>query len=115
MEQKNSAAAMFLAQATKLVDVVNYQDGSVVSRTIIDKSTGTLTLFAFGEGQGLSEHTAPFDAFVYILDGESEITVSGNRFHVKTGEMTIMPAKEPHSLKAITKFKMMLVMIKSQN
>ena len=103
----------FIAQAAKVIDLVDYQDGSVVSRTIIDQKTGTLTLFAFAKGQGLSEHTAPFDALVYILDGEAEVTISGKALHVKEGEMVIMPAKEPHALTAIESFKMMLVMIRS--
>ncbi|MFH1032807.1 MAG: cupin domain-containing protein [Chloroflexota bacterium] len=98
---------------SKIVDMVEYQTGSVVSRTLIDKKTGTVTLFAFAEGQGLSEHTAPFDALVSILDGEVEITISGQKFHLGTGEMIIMPANKPHALKAIKKFKMMLVMIRS--
>lgn len=102
-----------LAQAIKLTDLVDYQEGSIVSRTIIDKETGTLTLFAFGEGQGLSEHTAPFDAVVYLLDGEAGVTLSGKTLCLKSGEMVIMPANEPHSLKAIKSFKMLLMMIKS--
>jgi len=101
------------AQATNLVNLIDYQEGSVVSRTLIDKKVGTLTLFAFDEGQGLSEHTAPFDAFVYILDGEAEIVISGKTHNVGTGEMIIMPANEPHSLKALEKFKMMLVMVRA--
>jgi quercetin dioxygenase-like cupin family protein len=96
-----------------MAGLVDYQAGSVVSRTIIDKSTGTLTLFAFGEGQGLSEHTVPFDALVYILDGEAEVTISGQPLRVKQGEMVIMPANEPHALRAVRRFKMLLVMIKS--
>ncbi len=102
-----------LRQVFKLVDMVDYQEGSIVSRTIIDKATGTLTLFAFSEGQGLSEHTAPFDALVYLLDGDAEVTISGKPLHLKEGDMVIMPANEPHALKAIKKFKMMLAMIKS--
>ncbi len=101
------------AQAVKLIDLIDYQEDSVVSRTIIDKKTGTLTLFAFGEGQGLSEHTAPYDAIVYLLDGEVEVSISGKNLRLKEGEMVIMPAGEPHALKAIKRFKMMLVMIKS--
>ena len=112
MELKQSATNMPLAQAKKLVDLVDYQEGSVVSRTIIENKAGNLTLFAFGEGQGLSEHTAPFDALVYILEGESQVTISGNILHLKAGEMVIMPANEPHALKAVKKLKMMLVMIK---
>jgi quercetin dioxygenase-like cupin family protein len=98
---------------SSLVDMVNYQKESVVSKSLIDKKTGTVTLFAFDQGQGLSEHTAPFDALVYILDGEVEITISGNPINLKQGEMIIMPANESHALKAINRFKMMLIMIKS--
>lgn len=85
----------------------------MVSRTIIDKKAGTCTLFAFDAGQGLSEHTAPFDALVYLLDGEAEITISGKPFQLKAGDSIIMPADKPHALRAIKPFKMMLVMIKS--
>ncbi|HEY81944.1 MAG TPA: cupin domain-containing protein [Dehalococcoidia bacterium] len=100
-------------QVLKMLDLIDYQEGAVVSRTLIDKKAGTLTLFAFAEGQGLSEHTAPFDALVYLLDGEAEVTISGKAFHLTAGEMLIMPAGEPHALKAIKKFKMLLVMIRS--
>lgn len=96
-----------------LAEMVDSKEASVVSRTLIDKKTGTVTLFAFDKGQGLSEHTAPFDAMVYILDGEAEVRISGAPFSVKKGEMLIMPANEPHALKAIEQFKMMLVMIRS--
>jgi len=96
-----------------LMEMVEYQKGSVVSKTLIKKDTGTVTLFAFDKGEGLSEHTAPFDALVYVLDGEVQITISGKPFTLKQGEMIIMPAKEPHALKAVARFKMMLVMIKS--
>lgn len=85
----------------------------MVSRTIIDKKAGTCTLFAFDAGQGLSEHTAPFDALVYLLDGEAEITISGKPFQLKAGDSIIMPADKPHALRAVKQFKMMLVMIKS--
>jgi quercetin dioxygenase-like cupin family protein len=97
----------------RLVDLVNYQDGSVVSREIIHKSTGTATLFAFDEGQGLSEHTAPFDALVYVVDGQVEVVISGKPYHLNQGELIILPANETHALKALGKFKMLLVMIKS--
>jgi len=100
-------------QVIKLVDLVSYQEGSIVSRTIIDKETGTLTLFAFDAGQGLSEHTAPFDALVYLLDGEAEVTISGKSLNLIEGQMVILPANQPHALRAIKRFKMMLVMIKS--
>lgn len=97
----------------RLNDLVNYQDGSVVSREIIRKSTGTVTLFAFDEVQGLSEHTAPFDALVYVVDGVVEVSISGKSYRLNQGEFVILPADEPHSLKALSKFKMLLVMIKS--
>nr|MBP7323180.1 cupin domain-containing protein [Deltaproteobacteria bacterium] len=102
-----------LGRATPLKDLVAYQPGSVVSREILKKGTGTITIFAFDAGQGLSEHTAPFDATVYVLDGEAEITISGQPQAVKAGELLIMPAHEPHALKATTAFKMLLIMIRS--
>jgi quercetin dioxygenase-like cupin family protein len=102
-----------VAKASNLEGMIDYQEGSVVSRTIIDKKTGTITLFAFDENQGLSEHTAPYDAMVYVLDGEVDVTISGKPLRLKQGEMTIMPANEPHALTAKTRFKMLLVMIKS--
>jgi quercetin dioxygenase-like cupin family protein len=94
-------------------DVIDYQENAVVSRTIIDKLAGSVTFFAFADGQGLSEHSAPYDALVYITDGEAEVVISGKSHRLKKDEIIIMPANEPHSLSAITKFKMMLVMIKS--
>lgn len=96
-----------------LVDMVEYQKEAVVSKTIIEKKTGTVTLFAFDQGQSLSEHTAPFDALVQVLDGDVEIKISGNPFHLKQGEIIIMPANKPHALKAVRKFKMLLTMIRS--
>ena len=102
-----------VVQAIRLVDLADYQESSVVSRTIIDKKTGTVTFFAFDEGQGLSEHTAPFDALVYLLDGEAEIVISGKPLRLKEGEMVIMPANQPHALRAVKKFKMILTMIRS--
>ena len=101
------------AQAKKLADLIDYQQASVVSRTIIDKKAGTITLFAFDQGEGLSEHTAPYDALVYIIDGDAEVVISGKPIRLKKGEFTIMPANEPHALSAVTKFKMLLVMIRS--
>ena len=100
-------------KTTQLVDLVEYQEGSVVSRTIIDKEAGTVTLFAFDESQGLSEHTAPYDAMVHVLEGDAKVTVSGKAVIVKQGEMTIIPANKPHALSAITKFKMLLTIIRS--
>ena len=102
-----------IGHVLKLVDLVDYQQGSVVSRTIIDKKEGTVTLFAFDEGQGLSEHTTPFDAMVFILDGNAEVSIEGKPHDVKNGEMLIMPANKPHALEAVKKFKMILTMIRS--
>jgi len=109
---KQEVAEKLIAQQASANDLLDYQEGSVVSRTLIDKKTGTVTLFAFDEGQGLSEHTAPFDALVHIIDGEAEITISGKGIHVKGGEMIIMPAHEPHALRALKRFKMVLIMIR---
>ncbi len=102
-----------MTQELNIKDLTVYQEGSIVSKEIIKKPTGTVTIFAFDQGQGLSEHTAPFDALVYVLDGETEITISGKAHYLQPGEMIIMPAGEPHALKALKRFKMMLVMIKS--
>ncbi|MFH1847179.1 MAG: cupin domain-containing protein [Candidatus Omnitrophota bacterium] len=99
-------------EALKLADMVSYQEGSIVSKEIIKKETGTITLFAFDRTQGLSEHTAPFDALVNVLDGQAEVKISGELFEVKTGEMIIMPANKPHSVQARDRFKMLLVLIK---
>jgi quercetin dioxygenase-like cupin family protein len=96
-----------------LIDIVDYQKSAVVSKTIIEKKTGTVTLFAFDHGQGLSEHKAPFDALVQVLDGEVEIKISGKPFCLKQGDIIIMPANEPHALKAVKSFKMLLTMIRS--
>ena len=106
-DMNNLAGTVF-----NLKDLVSYQTGSVVSRTLIDKSVGTVTVFAFDHGQGLSEHTAPFDALVQIIDGTADITIDGSLHTVKEGEMIIMPANRPHSLKANPQFKMLLTMIR---
>jgi len=111
--KEQTGVEKLIAQVIRLVDLVDYQEGSVVSRTVIDKKTGTVTLFAFDRGQGLSEHTAPFDALVYVLDGEVEIAISGKPFRLGEGEMIIMPANQPHALKAVSKFKMILIMTRS--
>ena len=92
---------------------IDYQEGSVVSKTLLQQPTGTVTLFAFAEGQGLSEHSAPFDAMVVVLDGKAEIIIAGTPNVVSAGEMIIMPANEPHALQALEKYKMLLIMIKS--
>ena len=102
-----------IGEVGKLNSLVDYQEGSVVSKEIIKKEKGTVTLFAFDKGQGLSEHTAPFDALVYIFDGKAEISIAGKQYSLKAGETIIMPANKAHSLKAIDRFKMLLVMIKA--
>jgi quercetin dioxygenase-like cupin family protein len=102
-----------IEEAKNLVSLVDYQDGSIVSKEVIKKEKGTVTLFAFDKGQGLSEHTAPFDALVYIFDGQAEISIAAKQHCLKAGETIIMPANKPHSLKAIERFKMLLVMIKA--
>jgi len=101
------------AKTLDMVDLVQYQKGAVVSRTIIKKETGSVTLFAFDKDQALSEHTAPFDALVCVIDGRAEIVIGGKIFDLKKGELIIMPANEPHSVKAAENFKMALVMIRS--
>lgn len=113
MSNSGNNESELLGQVNDLTKLVDYQRGSVVSRTIINKKVGTVTLFAFDKGQGLSEHTAPFDALVYIIDGEAEVTISKKNLLLKGGQMVIMPANKPHALKATQRFKMMLVMIKS--
>jgi quercetin dioxygenase-like cupin family protein len=94
-------------------DAIQYQDDAVVSRELLHKTTGTITVFAFDKNQGLSEHTAPYDAFVMVTDGQAEIIVSGVKHEIKAGEVLLMPANSPHALKAIESFKMVLTMIKS--
>lgn len=106
------AAKVATGEALQMNELATYQEGSVTSRTLIDKKVGTITLFAFDQGQGLSEHTAPYDAFVQILDGEAEITIDGVPRTAKSGEIIIMPANRPHSLRAVQRFKMLLVMIR---
>jgi quercetin dioxygenase-like cupin family protein len=100
------------AQVLNPAGLIDYQEGSVVSREILKAKTGNVTIFAFDKGQGLSEHTAPFDAAVYCLEGKVEATISGNPIHLEAGEMVIMPAHKPHALQAIEKFKMLLIMIR---
>src|ERR1700692_2357394 len=112
-QQIQNKGEMPIAEVVRFIDLVDYQDGSVVSRTIVKRSTGTVTLFAFDEGQGLSEHTAAFDAVAHVLQGAAEITVSGKPLRTTAGEAILMPANQPHSLKALTRFKMLLTMIRS--
>ena len=111
--RKSGQFEKLIASPAKLVALVDYQEGSVVSRTIIDRKTGTVTLFAFDEMQGLSEHTASYDATVFLLEGEAEIVISGKPHRVEGGEVIILPANEPHALKALKRFKMLLIMIRS--
>lgn len=106
-EEKN------LARAVTLKTLVNFQEASIVSRTLVDREAGTVTLFAFDKGQGMSEHTAPFDALVEIVDGKAEVTIAGRKHNLQEGEIIVMPANQPHSLKAVERFKMLLTMIRS--
>ncbi|HVN96548.1 MAG TPA: cupin domain-containing protein [Syntrophorhabdaceae bacterium] len=110
MAENNNTA--ITAQVQALGDLVAYQEHSVVSREIIHKSSGTMTVFAFDKGEGLSEHTAPFDAAVYLIEGEAEVFIDSHPYVVKSGQMIILPAGRPHALKALTPFKMLLVMIR---
>ena len=101
------------SETLKLVEMVGYQEGAVVSRQITKEEAGNVTLFAFDKDQGLSEHTAPFDALVHVLEGEARVIISGKPFDLQAGDAIIMPANEPHALKAIQKFKMLLTMIRA--
>ncbi len=102
-----------MPEASKLTEMVDYQEGSVVSRTLVKRKAGTVTLFAFDAGQELSEHTAPYDALLQVIDGQADITVSGVAARVRAGEMVILPANEPHAVSAPRRFKMILTMIRS--
>ncbi len=112
-ENQHKVDENILSKVVDLAHLVDYQEGSIVSRTIVEKNTGIVTMFAFDKGQGLSEHTAPFDALVNILEGQAAITISGESFNLKGGEIIIMPADKPHALQALERFKMILIMIKS--
>jgi quercetin dioxygenase-like cupin family protein len=107
------AAAEDLEGVISLAELVQYEPGAVVSRTLLKKEAGTVTAFAFDVGEGLSEHTAPFDALVMIIEGESEISVGGTRHRVSAGHLLRLPARQPHALKAVTPFKMILIMIRA--
>jgi quercetin dioxygenase-like cupin family protein len=109
----STAKGVPVAEAIRLEELVNYQDGSVVSRQIVKREKGNVTLFAFDKGQELSEHTAPFDALVHVIDGEAEITILGKSIRTKAGELVIMPANQRHALKAVSRFKMVLTMIRA--
>jgi quercetin dioxygenase-like cupin family protein len=113
IKKQPSAGESLVGQARKLADLVAYQEGAVVSRTVIDKKVGTITIFSFDAGQGLSEHTAPYDAFVYIADGAAEVSIAGQPLTAQAGDMVIMPANQPHALRAVKRFKMLLVMIRA--
>ncbi|UCH56786.1 MAG: cupin domain-containing protein [Candidatus Bathyarchaeota archaeon] len=99
----------------RVKDLISYQEGAVVSRTIIDKPAGTVTLFAFDEGEGLSEHTVPYDALVHVLDGQVEIKIAGKPYILSEGDMIVMPADVHHALRAVTQFKMVLTMVKAKS
>ena len=107
-----STPADLLGKHLKMSDLVSYQEGSIVSRTLIDKAVCTVTIFAFDEGQGLSEHAAPYDAMVHVLEGDVDLTLSGIVHSMKGGDVIIMPANEAHSLKAVKQFKMLLTMVR---
>lgn len=113
MIENNKQNSKIISEKCSLAGLIDYHSDSVVSRVLMKKDNGSVTIFAFDEGEGLSEHTTPYEAMVYIIEGEAEIIISSKSHIVKTGEMIIMPANQPHALKAITKYKMMLVMIKS--
>jgi quercetin dioxygenase-like cupin family protein len=108
-----AVAELPVAEQVRPLDLIAYQEGAVVSRTLLKRPTGTITVFAFDHGQGLSEHTAPFDALVHVLEGDVEIIIAGKTHQVSAGEMIVMPAQQPHALTARTPFKMLLTMIRS--
>jgi quercetin dioxygenase-like cupin family protein len=114
MKKVSSDKDKLLGKAIKLNDLVGYQEGAIVSREVINKKTGTVTIFSFDKGEGLSEHSTPFDAMIFVADGEAEITIDGNPNYLKAGDMIIMPADHPHAVKALKQFKMLLIMIRSK-
>jgi quercetin dioxygenase-like cupin family protein len=113
VEKSKTGSEIPAAEKLRLLNLVSYQEGAVVSRTLLNRVAGTITLFAFDEGQGLSEHTTPYVAVVQVLEGEADITISGKPLRVMAGEMILLPVSQPHALSAITKFKMLLTMIRS--
>lgn len=112
-QKPKTGSEVAVSEAINLLNLISYQEGAIVSRMIVSRETGNVTLFAFDEAQGLSEHTAPFDALVQVLEGEVEVSVDSKPLRVKPGDIVLMPAHHPHALKAITKFKMLLTMIRS--
>ena len=113
--EKENKAKIQEGQAFDVKELVKYSEGSIVSRTLIENNAGTVTLFAFDAGQGLSEHTAPFDALVQVLDGEGEFIIGGKSSHVGEGQLILMPANVPHAVRANTRFKMMLTMLRKKS
>jgi quercetin dioxygenase-like cupin family protein len=109
-QDKNGAGP---AQVRELAELLRYQDGSIVSRVLLKNKGGTVTLFAFDIGEGLSEHTAPFDALVVVTEGEADIDIAGESYKVGRGETITLPANQPHAVRAATKFKMLLIMIRA--
>lgn len=109
----NSNERSTVAEPAKLKELVGYQEGAIVSRTLVEKDVGTVTLFAFDQGQGLSEHTAPYDAMVIVVEGKVNAKIAGRDFLLDEGQMIVMPANKPHALKAVTRFKMILIMIRA--
>lgn len=111
-QEKRSPGTLPPSEPVQLRQLVQYADGSVVSRTLAKRGGGTLTLFAFDAGQELSEHSAPFDAYVQVLDGEVELTIGGEPVSAREGETVLMPANVPHGVKAVQRFKMLLIMLR---
>jgi len=114
-KDKTTATERLLGRVVKATELVQYQEGAIVSRAVIDKKAGTVTAFAFDEGEGLSEHTAPYDALIYVLEGTLEVTIAGEGMLVSAQELVVMPANKPHALRAVTKCKMLLVMIREKS
>ena len=112
--ESESKSKLGPAEAHDLVGLVDYADGAIVSRTLAESESGTITLFAFDEGQSLSEHTAPFDAFVHVLDGRAELIIGGETVEATSGQIVLMPAQVPHAVNATAKFKMLLTMLQSR-
>jgi quercetin dioxygenase-like cupin family protein len=113
MSKNSNDTAFQPAQVVPIAELMEYQNGSIVSREIVKGANGRVTLFAFDKGEGLSEHTSPFNALVQVIEGEAEITISGKPNRVKSGELILMPSGQPHALKAVERFKMVLTMVRS--
>ena len=113
-DRESSAKADLHTKATPMADLVDYQSGSIVSRRVLKQQAGVLTVFAFDQGQSLSEHTSPFDAVIHVIEGEAEVTLSGSPFQVRDGEMILIPGNVAHSVKAVERFKMVLTLVMSR-